>query len=167
MRQKESTHRDVDLGSCHDGEERRPYSADVRDLVDRLQVCKVGVERGKKMALAPGHHLLPHERWFACWILERQRTHRTPDILRMEQNYGPEGITLWAAAMSTELPGGLMVLSGIAFMLASGGGGILPTLGYSLDGLGAILILLGLIRAFQGTRAGRAFRGSRPFLKPR
>ena len=105
----------------------------------------------------------PRERWFASSILERQRTHRTPDILRMEQNYGPEGIALWAAAMSTELPGALMALSGIAFMLASGGGGILLTLGYSLDGLGVILCILGSIRAFQGVRAGRAFRDDRPF----
>ena len=121
----------------------------------------------KNMALAPGHQLLPHERWFASWILGRQRTHRTPDILRMEQNYGPEGIALWAAAMSTGLPGALMVLSGIAFMLASGGGGTLLTLGYWLDGLGVILCILGSIRAFQGSRAGRAFRDGRPFLKRR
>lgn len=119
-----------------------------------------GPRWGQNMLVAPGHHLLPHERWFASSILERQRT---PDILRMEQNYGPEGIALWAAAMSTELPGALMVLSGIAFMLASGGGGILPTLGYSLNGLGGILCILGLIRAFQGVRAGRAFRDGRPF----
>jgi hypothetical protein len=121
----------------------------------------------RNMSLAPRHHLLPHERWFASWILERQRTHRTPDILRMEQNYGPEGITLWAAAMSTVLPGALMVLSGIAFMLASGGGGTPLTMGYSLDGFGVFLCLLGSIRAFQGGRAGRAFRDGRQFLKRR
>lgn len=118
---------------------------------------------GQNMSVAPGHHLLPHERWFASSTLERQRTHRTPDILLIEQNYGPVGIVLWAAALATVFPGTLMVLSGIAFLLASGGGGILPTLGYSLDGLGAILILLGSIRTFQGSRAGRAFRGDRPF----
>jgi hypothetical protein len=59
-----------------------------------------------------------------------------------------------------------MVGSGIAFMLASGGGALL-TLGYSLDGFGAILILLGSIRTFQGIRAGRAFRDGRPYLKRR
>jgi hypothetical protein len=121
----------------------------------------------RNMSLAPGHHLLPHERWFASSTLGNQRTHRTPYILRMEQNYGPEGITLWAAAMSTVLPGALMVVSGIVFMLASGGGGTLLTVGYSLDGFGVILCLLGSIRAFQGSRAGRAFRGNRAFLKPR
>ena len=119
------------------------------------------------MSVAPGHRLLPHEHWFASSTLERQRTHRTPDILLIEQNYGPLGIALGAAALSTVLPGVLMVVSGIAFMLASGGGGTLLTLGYSLDGFGAILILLGSIRTFQGIRAGRAFRHGRPFLKRR
>lgn len=121
----------------------------------------------RNTSLAPGHHLLPHERWFAAYILERQRTHRTPAILLMEQNYGPLGVSLWAAAMSTVLPAALMVVSGIAFMLTSGGGGTLLTLGYWLDGFGVILVLLGLIRTVQGSRAGRAFRGNRAFLKPR
>ena len=121
----------------------------------------------RNMSLAPGHHLLPHERWFASLTLESQRTHRTPYVLRMEQNYGPLGISLWAAAMSTVLPAALMVVSGIAFMLASGGGGTLLTLGYWLDGFGVILVLLGSIRTVQGSRAGRAFRGNRAFLKPR
>jgi hypothetical protein len=69
--------------------------------------------------------------------------------------------------MSTVLPGALMVVSGIAFMLASGGGGTLLTLGYWLDGFGVILVLLGSIRTAQASRAGRAFRGNRAFLKPR
>ena len=110
------------------------------------------------MSVAPGHHLLPHERWFASSTLERQRTHRTPDIRLIEQNYGPVGIALWAAALSTVLPGTLMVVSGIAFMLASGGGALL-TLGYSLDGFGAILILLGSIRTFQPGSTDEVFAG--------
>ena len=120
------------------------------------------VERGENLSLASGHRLLPQERWFASWILERQRTHRTPEILRTEQNYGPEGIALWAAAVITVFPGQLIVVSGIAFMLASGGTGTLLTMGYSLDGFGVFLCLLGSIRAFQGSRAGRAFRDGRP-----
>jgi hypothetical protein len=85
----------------------------------------------------------------------------------MEQNYGPQGIALYAAAVSTVLPGALMAVSGIAFMLASGGGGTILTLGHWLQGFGVILCLLGSIRAFQGIRAGRAFRGNRPYLKRR
>jgi hypothetical protein len=125
----------------------------------------VSLQRGKSVSLAPGHRLLPHERWFVSWVLERQRTHRGPDILRLEQNYGPVGMALWAAALITVFPGQLIVGSGIGVMLASGGGGILPTLGYALDGLGIILCLLGSIRTFQGIRAGRAFRDGRPFIR--
>jgi len=50
---------------------------------------------GQNMPVAPGHHLLPYERWSASLILERQRNHRNsaaprnPATLRMEQNYGP------------------------------------------------------------------------------
>ena len=121
----------------------------------------------RNMSVSAGYRLLPQERWFASWILERQRTHRTPDILRIEQNYGTEGIALWAAAVITVFPGQLIVVSGIVFMLASGGGGTLLTVAYSLDGFGVILCLLGSIRAFQGIRAGRAFRGNRLFQKSR
>jgi hypothetical protein len=85
----------------------------------------------------------------------------------MEQNYGPEGITLWAATWITVFPAMLMVVSGIVFMLASDGGGTLLTVGYWLQGFGVIVILLGSIRMVQGTRSGRAFRDGRPFLKGR
>jgi hypothetical protein len=53
----------------------------------------------------------------------------------------------------------------IGFLIASGGGGALPTLGYWLGGLGAILMLLGSIRTFQGIKAGRAFRDGRPYIR--
>jgi hypothetical protein len=122
---------------------------------------------GHNMSVAPGHRLLPHESWFASFILKRQRTHRTPDILRIEQNYGPEGIALGAASMATLTPGVLIVGAGTVFVLASGGGGSLLTLGYKLNSLGVILILLGSIRLIQGMKAGRAFRGGRPLVRRR
>jgi hypothetical protein len=122
---------------------------------------------GHNMPAAPGHRFLPHERWFASFILERQRTHRTPDILRIEQNYGPEGIALGAASMATLTPGALIVGAGTILMLISGGGGSLLTLAYKLNALGVILILLGSIRLVQGIRAGQAFRGGRPFVRRR
>jgi hypothetical protein len=117
---------------------------------------------GQNMPVAPGHHLLPHERWFASLILERQRTHRTSAILRMEQNYGSEGIALWAAGMITVLPGMLLGFLGFACLVASGGH---PwQLVNWLYGIGVILILLGSIRYFQCNKAGRAFRGGRQFV---
>lgn len=156
----------MDLGSCHNDEGATLRTADRRVPVNRLQTERA-LSKDRNMSVAPGHHLLPHERWFASLILERQRTHRTPDILRMEQNYGPEGITLWAATWITVFPAMLMVVSGIVFMLASDGGGTLLTVGYWLQGFGVIVILLGSIRLVQGIRSGRAFRDGRPFLKGR
>lgn len=117
----------------------------------------------QNMPVAPGHHLLPHERWSASLILERQHTPRTSAILRMEQNYGPEGIALWAAGMITVLPGMLLGYLRLACLVASGGH---PRLLVNwLHGIGVTLMLLGPIRYIQGIRAGRAFRGGRPFLK--
>lgn len=115
------------------------------------------------LALQFGHHLLPHERWFAAVILRRQQTHRTPAILRMEENYGPEGITLWAAAWITIFPAQLLNLFGIACLL--GGGGPLSTAGFWFIGVGVFVCWLGAIRAVQGAKAGRTFRNGRPFLR--
>jgi hypothetical protein len=132
-------------------------------LVQKLPPSNLTLGGGQNMPVAPGHHLLPHERWFASLILERQRTHRTSAILRMEQNYGAEGIALWAAGMITVLPGMLLAFLGFACLVASGGH---PWLLVNwLYGLGVTLILLGSIRYFQGIKAGRAFRGGRPFVK--
>jgi len=59
--------------------------------------------------------------------LERQRIPRTsaaprnPATLHMEQNYGPEGIALWAAGMITVFAGMLLGFLGFAYLVASGG----------------------------------------------
>jgi len=111
--------------------------------------------------------LLPPERWFAAFILERQRTHRTPAILRIEQNYGPEGIALMAAGLFTALPGQLIGCIGIVLLLVSGDHGSLPGIGYSLMGLGVLLVVPGSMRYIQGSKAGRQFREDRPFVKRR
>jgi hypothetical protein len=116
-------------------------------------------------SVVPDHRLFPHERWFAAFILERQQSHRTPAILRMEQNYGPEGIGLMAAGLVTALPGQLIGCLGILLLLVSGGHGSLPGVGYLLMGLGVLLVVPGSLRYIQGSRAGRSFRGDRPFVK--
>jgi hypothetical protein len=128
---------------------------------------------GQNIPAAPGHRLLPHERWFASLILERQRTHRNsaaprnPATLRMEQNYGPEGIALIAAGLITVLPGMLLVILGFACLVVSGGHPLLLTLVYWLWGIGFILMFWGSIRSVQASKAGRAFRGGRPFVRRR
>ena len=147
----------------------RNFGLSDEQLVQKLPPSDLTLSGGQNMPVAPRHHLLPHERWFASLILERQRTHRNsaaprnPATLRMEQNYGPEGIALWAAGMITVLPGMLLGFLGFACLVASGGH---PwQLVNWLYGIGITLILLSEIRFIQGIRAGRAFRGGRPFLK--
>ena len=108
------------------------------------------------------HHLLPPERWFAEFILRRQQTHRTPAIIRMEHNYGREGIILFAAAIMTELLGGVVCAGGVLLLFVIGDSGSLP---YITIGVGALVIAFGMIRTVQGARIGRRFRGDRPFLK--
>ena len=75
------------------------------------------------------------------------------------------GIALWAAGMVTVLPGMLLVVLGFACLVPSGSHPWLLTLVNWLYGIGVILILLGSIRYLQCNRAGRTFRGGRPFLK--
>jgi hypothetical protein len=120
------------------------------------------VHRGAEYA---SPRLLPPERWFAAFILQRQRSHRTAPILRIEQNYGPAGIALWAAGMVAVLPGQLLAFVGIVLLLVADGGGSLLVAGYWLTSVGVIMILLGSIRYLQGVRAGRIFRGDRPFVR--
>jgi hypothetical protein len=119
---------------------------------------------GDRGDLASGHHLLPHERWFASLILKRQRTHRTPAILRMEQNYGPEGIALMSAGMMTAFPGQIIGCVGIVLLLTSGDHGSVLTVAYWTMGAGVLLAALGSIRYVQGVYAGRRLRGDRPFV---
>jgi hypothetical protein len=97
--------------------------------------------------------------------LERQRTHRTPPILRLEQNYGPEGIAMMAATILYVLSGAIVGLIGIALLLLSSDHGPLLTAGYSCMFAGMALEVPGFIRGTQGINAGRRFRGDRPFVK--
>ena len=97
---------------------------------------KLGVERGQHVSGAPGDRLSSQERWFASFILERQRTHRTTALGRIEQKHGPEGMALWAVGMITAGPGMLTAVLGFAVLVAPRGHGSLLTLAYSLHCLG-------------------------------
>lgn len=117
------------------------------------------------MRVSTRHRLLPHEQWYAGWLLERQRTHRGPFILRMEQNYGREGIILYAAAWINVFPCQVLMMAGLVLLVISGGQGSLTEVTSWLAGIGAVLGVAGLIRAAQAARAARTFRGGRPFIR--
>jgi hypothetical protein len=111
------------------------------------------------------HHLLPHERWFATRLLARQRTHRTPTILRMEYNYGREGITLCAAALAGILPAGVLEVAGSALLVMSQGQPPLFQVGTLMDFGAMAVVIPGLVRVLQSMRAGQVHRGTRSYLR--
>ena len=120
---------------------------------------------GQKMQVAPGHLLLPPERWFASFVLERRRTQQTSSPSLLDHNYGPEGIALMAAGTVTAFPGQVIGCVGIVFLLSSGGHGPHFAAGYLLMGVGVLLVIPGSIRYVQRIYAGRRFRGDSPFVK--
>lgn len=106
--------------------------------------------------------LTPPEARFAALMQRRQQTRRTAPILRLEQNYGPEGMALLSAALLwglCESFGGPLFF---AFLVASGGCSELTDI---LLGLVFILFSLALWRGWQGVKLGRTFRSGRPFIK--
>jgi hypothetical protein len=67
--------------------------------------------------MTPDHHLFPAERRFAAFVMARQRAHRTSAVIMLEQNYGPDGIALGAAAILLGLAGAVLGCAGIVFCL--------------------------------------------------
>jgi hypothetical protein len=118
-----------------------------------------------KLELTRNHHLFLPERRFAAFVLERQRTHRAPVVLRFEQNYGHVGIALAATAILLEISGAVVIFSGIILMFVSGNHGQLLTTGYVVLFVGIAVEIPAMIRAIQGIHAARRFRGDRPFVK--
>jgi hypothetical protein len=86
--------------------------------------------------------------------------HRTPPILALEQNYGPEGIVLLAAGVAVGLCAGVLACLGITLLLLSTTGGPWVAVGYGLLGATATAGCLTVIRAVQAGRAARRFRAS-------
>ena len=98
-------------------------------------------------------------------MAQRQRTHRTPAITRLEGNYGPEGMTLLSAAIMWGLAGVLVGFLGIVLLFSSGDHGSLLTAGYALLCVGILLELSSVARAVQAVYSGRRFRNGRPFVR--
>jgi hypothetical protein len=96
---------------------------------------------------------------------ERQQTHRTPAILRLEGNYGPDGMAFMSAAILWGLAGSVVGITGLICLFASADHGRLLATGYALIFIGIILELPSIVRAVQGIHAGRSFRGDRPFVR--
>ena len=107
-------------------------------------------------------HLLPHERWGAAWLLARQQALQTPQVLRLQRNYGPEGLVLKDTVTVNILVGLLVGWTGVGLVFASKGYGSLGVAGYALIGAGFCIGLLGTIRQTQAVQVARQFREGRP-----
>lgn len=113
------------------------------------------------------HHLLPHERLAVTWMLERQQTHRTTAIVCDERNYGPEGVILMGAALSSAVPGAMIVILGMVIMFASFNHNPVLAIAHVVMIIGVVLVVLPMLRILQASSEGRAFRNGRPFDKSR
>ena len=102
--------------------------------------------------------LLPPEDRFALLVLRRQQTHPTPTVLRIERNYGREGVALAAAGLMWGNIGALIGLVGMIALLASGDHGPGLAVGYVLC-VGALTVEIpALTRVGQAIHTGRRFR---------
>jgi hypothetical protein len=109
--------------------------------------------------------LLPQERWFDRFLTHHEANPPLPQQARFQQNYGPDGIVFFAAAGVDILAGAAMGISG-ALLASITLHGMPAAIGYWLAAAGILSAVLGIIRGLQGSRAGRAFRAGRPFIRP-
>lgn len=114
------------------------------------------------MPHASAHRLTPPEKWFSLYILRRQQTHRTGAIIRLEQNYGPDGMILFASTLLWGTCVGIVGVLGLITLFASDGKSALT---YVFLGLGLLFLGPTLFRSRQTANAGKTFRGDRPFLR--
>jgi hypothetical protein len=108
---------------------------------------------------------LPHERRFAAYAIQRQRARRSAYNVRMEENYGPEGIRLFWFGFADGILGWAICVTGIVIMLPSIAIPPLWPISRSVVEIGCVLALIGLLRLAQGARAGRIYRDGRPYIR--
>jgi hypothetical protein len=112
------------------------------------------------------HYLLPYERRQATKELAGQAGHPTaPAVIRLRQNYGPDGNVLLAAARAGRIYAAPVGLPGGVLVFATAGHGLVAVVGYLLLATAMAIGLLGTARGVQAGRAGKRFRSGRPFLK--
>ena len=71
-----------------------------------------------------------------------------------------------AAALATMIPGAVAGIVGIGWLIGSRDRGMLTEVAHYLMAFGAAAVIAGGFRLLQASRASRAFRGNRPFVRP-
>lgn len=117
------------------------------------------------MAEYGNHYFFPHERWSIKFFRQRQKDHQTAPVIRMQQNYGPEGVALMGAAYANMIPGTIIVIGEVfvSIIIRSVIFGVMPW--NILLAAGFLAVAFGMTRALQSSRAGRIFRAGRPFIR--
>jgi len=104
---------------------------------------------------------LPHERWFATYLVER-RAGPSPSTARLLRGAGPEAVVFYASAL-IDLAIGMLI--GVAGLLIYGvvifADSATPPIVGVLIGIGLLLIALAIVRSSQNSRAGRRFRATK------
>lgn len=109
--------------------------------------------------MTSARRLLTHERWLA----DQQARHPTSPLSQQKQNYGTDGARLLMAAVADGLFGGVIVWVGVALYIFTSGPASVA--GICIAAIGCGTVMLAVVRAAQASRAGKAYRGGRPFQR--
>lgn len=110
----------------------------------------------------PGIPLLPHERWFARWGINRQEINQArgrPVLARV--NYGPVGNVLLFATFAWALPGMAVAVLTLLVAFAT----MAAPIAYWFYLASLLIMAPGVFRAIQARKAGQRFRNGRPYQK--
>ena len=85
-------------------------------------------------------------------------------MVRMQQNYGPEGVVLRLADVANRVTTGVSVLVCLALIIGSGSRGSVGLVGDLMLVPVFCFASLGIVRSQQSAAAGKKFRGGRPMV---
>ena len=97
--------------------------------------------------LPTDHFLLPHERWMARRALAGSPYLATWSAAAKRENWGPEGLVLFAAVLASYFLGTLFGIGGVLLLGVSRTSGFLGLFGYLLGIAGIVLVLASAFRA--------------------
>lgn len=111
------------------------------------------------------HWLLRQERWLGRLSTRIAADPPRPEQARFQRKYGPDGDVFYTTAVADTLVGFLLMVPGALLAAIALGDGPLAAIGYWMLGIGLLSCALSFTRIIQGSRAGRAFRAGRPFIR--
>lgn len=98
-------------------------------------------------------HLLPHERWFAMWLLAQQLAHPNAWSEGFRRRKGPEGTELMFASYSDHLACLLILVGALVLLVVSRTRGSLGAAGFALMATAICFAVLIIVRVAQSMAA--------------